>query len=100
MPNVPGRFGHQGGGVQFELQGPDTRFALGDPGTVQNAPDKVTQPWGDVMVLCTWDTEGGGTTPAPPGQVTQATTTFLTPQYSGMSAAIQRWGTGDTVSQG
>ncbi len=77
-----------------------TRFTLGDPGTVQNAPAKVTQQWGDAMDPRTRDTEGGGTTPAPPGQATQAMTTFLTPPYSGMSAAIQRWGTGDTVSQG
>jgi hypothetical protein len=46
------------------------------------------------------DNEGRGTTPAPPGQATQFTTRVLTPPYSGMSAAIQKWGIRDTVSQG
>jgi hypothetical protein len=34
-PNVTGRFCRQGGGVQFELQGTDTHFTLGDPRPVQ-----------------------------------------------------------------
>jgi hypothetical protein len=86
--------------VQFELQGADTRFTLGDPGTVQNAPAEVTQPWGDAMDQRSMDNEGGGTTPAPPGQAMQATTMVFTPPYLGMSAAVQKWDTGDIVSQG
>jgi hypothetical protein len=97
-PNVAGWFGCQGVGVHFELQGPDTWFTLGDPGTVQNALAEVTQTWGDVMDLRIWDTKGGETTPVPAGQATQATTTFLTLPYSDLSAAIQRWGTGNKVS--
>jgi hypothetical protein len=90
----------RGGGVQLQLQGTDTHFTLGDPGQVQNAPAEVTQPRGDAMDLQPRDNEGGGTTPATPGQATQATTMFLTPPYPGMSAAVQKWGIGDTVSQG
>ncbi len=86
--------------MQFDLQGHDTCFTLGDLGTVQNAPAEVMQPWGDAGDHHPCDNEGGGTTPPPPGQATQATTTLLTPLYSGMSTAIQKWGTRDTVSQG
>jgi hypothetical protein len=86
--------------VQFELQGAHTCFILGDPGTVQNTQAKVTQPWEVAMDQRPVDNEGGGTTPAPPGQAMQAMTRVPTPPYSGMSAAIQKWGTGDIVSQG
>jgi hypothetical protein len=90
----------RGGGVQFELQGADTRFALGDPGTVQNAPVEVTQPWGDAMDQRPMDNKGGGITPAPSGQAPQSTIRVPTLPYLGMSTAIQKWGIGDTVSQG
>ncbi len=86
--------------MQFELQGHDTRFTLGEPGTVQKAPAKVTQLCKDAMDPRPWDNEGGGTTLPPPGQAMQASTTLLTPLYLGMSAAIQKWGTGGTVSHG
>ncbi len=86
--------------MQFELQGADTRFTLGDPGTGQNAPVEVTQPWGDAMDQRPMNNEGGETTPSLPGQAMQATTRVPTPPYSGMSVAIQMWSTGDIVSQG
>ncbi len=98
-PNPTGWLGRQGGGVQLKLQGAVTCFALGDPGTMQNAPVKVTQPWGDAIDQRLMDNKGGGTTPALPGQATQSTIRVPTPPYSGMSAAIQKWGNGDTVSQ-
>ncbi len=98
-PNIGGWFGRQGGGVQVELQeGADTPFTLGDPGGL-NTPVKVTQPWGDAMDQRPMDNKGGGTIPAPPGQAMQATTRVPTPPYSGMSAALQKWGTGDIGSQ-
>ena len=96
-PNISGWFGRQGGGVQFELQGADTCFTLGDPGTGQN---RSPQPWGDAMDQRPMDNEGEGTTPAPRGQAMQATTRVPTLPYSGMSAALQKWGTGDKGSQG
>jgi hypothetical protein len=99
-PNVVGQCGCQGRGVQFELQEAGTRFTLGDPGTGQNTPVKVTQPWGDAMDQHPMDNEGGGTTPALPGQATQSTTRVSTLPYLGMSAAIQKWCIGDTVPRG
>jgi hypothetical protein len=67
---------------------------------VQNALAGVRQPWRDAMEPRLWDNEGRGTTPALLGQATQAMTMLLTLLYLGMSVAIQKWGTGDTVSQG
>jgi hypothetical protein len=100
VPNVEEQFGHQGGGVQFDLQGHNTRFTLGDLGPFKNAPTEVTQPWGDAEEMRCNDKEGGGTTLASPGQATQVAIRVPTPLYSGMSKAIQKWDVGDTGSQG
>ncbi len=43
--NVAGRFGHQGGGMQFKLKGADAHFTLGDPGG-QNALVNGPAPYG------------------------------------------------------
>jgi hypothetical protein len=73
----------------------------GDLGTLQNTPAKFTQPWGDAGEMCPNDKEGGGTTPASLWQALQTATTLPTPAiYSSMYMVIQKWGIGDTVSQG
>ncbi len=54
------------GGVQFDLQGHDIRFTLGDLGTVQNTPAEVTQTGGDAGDPRPCDDDGGRTITASP----------------------------------
>jgi hypothetical protein len=98
-PNVAGQFGFQGGCVQVDLQGGANTFSLGRGSPPPGPPANISQHWGEggdgTAMTPTGPAPGGGYI-APPQQAWLLTTRG---PYSGMAAAIDKWGVGDAKTQ-
>ncbi len=94
-PNVAGHFGRPRGGVQLELPRGENLFTLGGGVTFQAPPAGIPPQWEELREASPPHQQAGiQGTGEPPAQQTAPMAL-----YSGMAAAIKKWGIGDTVMQ-
>ena len=99
-PNVARNFGRTRGGVQLDLSQGETPFTFGGGGTLHAPPAGLPPQWGELREASPTHPQIGipGTVAHGPPQP-QAAQAAPTAPYSGMAAAIKKWGIGDTVAQ-
>ena len=99
-PNVAGSFGRARGEVHLDLHQEENPVTLGGRGTLHLPPAGVPPQWGDPRDAISTHPQNGipGTTTQglPQPQAAQPAPSL---HYSGMAAAITKWGIGDNGTQ-